>query len=363
MWLRTNELSRAEKLRRALYRSLRDELDYFFIDYALIESFQNFLSSDSPYPYIEKRELKPRAKVAEVENQLINSFIVIFSEESLPKELKKNIRFFDTNKTTRENLFSMNLSQDGWVSQFHKHQKFIGNEKFYDLLRKMLKFDYGLVIQQDSSIKTKIRYELSHFHVRIDWLLDAAAESLGKQLRYISKELYEKGEKSAEEMVMKLFEYYSFHHSVSGRRTAAMLAAQLLRNYSFLSTVFVSSAEARTLTKISQETITKYSLMRLSKNQIEQIEKHPSGVGLGEFRNNFLIHQEPDGSGTAIFQVVYVRNDHSNPPTDGKLREFNPDVQWLNVASQTLIPKPSNRLVRPIWYDTIYDQQDPLAKN
>ena len=149
----------------------------------------------------------------------------------------------------------MNVLQDRWVTNFHKHQRYIENEKFYDLLRKMLKIDYGLLIQQDSSIKTKIRYELSHFHVRIDWLLDTASESLGKQLRYISEELYEKREKVAVKLMMQLFEYDRFYYTVSRRRTATLLAAQVLRNYKFLSTVFVSSSEARTLTKISQGTI------------------------------------------------------------------------------------------------------------
>lgn len=363
MWLRTDDLSRAEKIRRGLYRSLRNELDYFFIDYGLIESFQKFQSLNIPYPYFEKRELKPRAKVAESESDLINSFIVVFVEGSLPKEAKKHIRFFDTNKTTKENLLSMNVSPEKWVAEFQKNQRYLENGTFHDLLRNLLKFDYGLLIQQDSMKKNRIRYEASHFHVRVDWLLDTAAETLAKQLRYISKDLYEKGEKFAEEMVMKLFEYYSFHHTVSGRRTAAMMAAQYLRPYPFLSTVYVSSAESKTLTKITEGSIVKYSLIWLKREQIEQIENHPSEVG-AEFRNHFLIHQNPeDESGTAVFQVVYLHNDHSRPPADGKLREFNPDVQWLSIASQALIPKPASWSVRPIWYDIIYDQQDPLSRN
>ncbi len=358
MWLHKNELSREERSARALYLALRDELDQYLIEFALVDSYANFQKAKEKYPFVEKRELKPRAKVREVENSLMNSFIVIFAEDEIPQEMKKNIRYFSNNKVTKEHLGELKLIGLNLSDRFQKQMKYFESNKFNDLLRMLLPVDYALLIQKDNSIKHKNRYALSHFHVRIDWMIDSAAESMAKELRYISKDLYEKGEEFALEVVEKLFEYYSFHHSVSGRRTAAMLAGQLLRQASFFSTIFVSSAESRTLTRISENGVSKFALIQLDNQAIEHIEKHKNGNP--NFTKDFLIHRTKD-YGVAILQVVYTHNEHSKPPIDGKMRDLKVDLQWLRIRNQLLLPKTSTRSVRPIKYQIIYDQQDPLT--
>jgi len=45
----------------------------------------------------------------------------------------------------------------------------------------------------------------SHFHVKIDWPIDDATEEMARQLRYISKELYENGAQYAHGLRQKLF--------------------------------------------------------------------------------------------------------------------------------------------------------------
>ncbi|MBI4667193.1 MAG: hypothetical protein HY751_12385 [Nitrospinae bacterium] len=358
MWLHKNELSREEKRSRAVYKFLRDDMEQYLMDFALVDSYQNFLDAGAEFPFVEKRELKPRSKVVEQENQLVNSFIVIFSEDAMPPEMKKNIRFFDNNKVTKENLGELKLTGLNISDRFQTKQKYFETNGFYDLLRALLPVDYALLIQRDASIKHKTRFSMSHYHVRVDWMLDSAAELLGKELRYISKDLYEKGEEYALDMVEKLFEFYSFHHTVSGRRTAAMMAAQFLRQAPFYSTVFVSSSESRTFTKLSENGVTKYTLVRLDNRDMENIERHPNGDP--DFRKHFLIHETKD-FGVAAFAVVYAHNEHSKPPADGKLRDLKSDVAWLRIRNQLLIPKTSETSARPIRYQIIYDQQDPLA--
>ena len=193
MWLHRNELSYDERRLRALYDSLREDLTRYLVEFSLVDSYNNFLKVDEPYPFVEKRELKPRAKVVERENGLINSFIVVFAEGTAPQEMKKYLRHFDNNKVTKENLAELKLTGLNVADRFQKQQKYFETSQFYVLLRSLLKVDYALLIQRDAAVKTKNRYLLSHYHVRIDWLLDAAAEALGKELRYVSKELYEKG--------------------------------------------------------------------------------------------------------------------------------------------------------------------------
>lgn len=358
MWLHRNELSREEKNLRSLYESLREELEYHLIERSLVESYARFVKAKEPYPFVEKRELKPRAKVLEREHPLLSGFIVLFAEEQIPQELKKNVRFFDSNKVTKESLTELKLTGYNISDRFQAKQKYFETARFYDLMKALLPVDYALLIQRDTSIKTKNRFSLSHYHVRIDWLLDSAAEALGKELRYVSKDLYEKGDDYAQLMVEKLFEYYSFHHTVSGRRTAAVLAAQLLSEAHFLSTVYVASSESRTLTKFFGRAISKCALIKIDRQSIKAIEDHPNGNP--DFRKKFLI-QETKQYGIAVFKVIYTFNEHSKPPADGKLRELKPDVQWLRVKNQLLVPKFSATDARPIKYQVMYDQADPLT--
>ena len=74
--------------------------------------------------------------------------------------------------------------------------------------------------------------------MRVDWPIADAAEDLASSLRYISKELYEKGDKYAEDIQKKFFEYYCLPVMVGGRRTAAIVASQYLKRLSCITTVY-----------------------------------------------------------------------------------------------------------------------------
>ncbi|MBU4414491.1 MAG: hypothetical protein KJ976_05240, partial [Proteobacteria bacterium] len=221
-WSVREELSQANKLRRSFYELLRDELDQFLVRYTLIDSYNNFLSKNIPYPFVEKRELKPRARIPDMEYECQNVFLVIFLEDTIPAVHKKYIRFFDVNKTTKTNLLqskTLQLSDD-----FDRNQKYLDSVHFYDFIKILLPVDYALLIQRTAGIKKRDRYNLSHFHVKIDWPIADSAEDLAQSLRYISKDLYEKGDKYAEDIQKKFFEYYGLHVTAGGRRTAAIVA-------------------------------------------------------------------------------------------------------------------------------------------
>ena len=159
-------LSRNEKLLRFLYDVLRDELDGDLIKYALIDSYKNFQSNNHPYPFVEMRELKPRARILDREYEYQNSFLVLFCEGIIPDKYKRYIRFFDSNKVTKENILStldFNVADD-----FSLNIKYFDNIQFKRLLYSLLPVDYALLIQKDAAVKSKNRYVLSHFHVKID---------------------------------------------------------------------------------------------------------------------------------------------------------------------------------------------------
>ena len=82
-WSVREELSHENRLRRSYYELLRDELDQQMFQYSLIDSYNNFLARNIPYPFVEKRELKPRARIPAVEYDSQNTFLVIFVEDTI----------------------------------------------------------------------------------------------------------------------------------------------------------------------------------------------------------------------------------------------------------------------------------------
>ncbi len=349
-WPYRYHLSTRMKLRRSLYEVLRDQLDCKLIKLALVDSYKSFLEDGVEYPFVAKRELKPRARVAEKEFSNHNHFFIIFCEGTIPSIHKKYIRFFDNNKLTKESI-----EQLPYVTLHKKYTsnlRYFNNSSFNLLIEDLLPVDYALLIQNDPTIKTQNRYMMSHFHVRVDWPIDDATEEMGQNLRYIGKDLYEQGEKYAEYLQNKLFENYGFHHTVGGRRTAAVVAAQFLKRMNFISTVYVSSAEARTLTRISERGVSKYVLIKVPIADIIKIAAEHR-IKLDNFIERYMVDMGDD-CGVAILHIVYRNGIYSKPPEDGKLRNLRPDYQWLNVHDQLLLPLPDQHDAYPIRYNTIY---------
>ena len=76
-FLRRNEISWNERFRRCLYFFLRDELDSILLTESLIESYKAFKGSKKEYPFVEMRQMKPRAKIFGPEYPDQRSFIAI----------------------------------------------------------------------------------------------------------------------------------------------------------------------------------------------------------------------------------------------------------------------------------------------
>jgi hypothetical protein len=302
------------------------------------------------YPFVEKRELKPRARIPDVEYESHNRFLVIFVEDFVRSAHKKHMRFFDDNKVTKENLMRSETVQ--FSKKYFRNIKLFESTHFSGFLKGLLPVDYSLLIQRDPTIKARNRYSISHFHVRIDWPIADAAEDMARDLRYISKDLYEKGDNYAEEVQKKFFEYYGLPLTSGGRRTAAMVAAQYLKRVSCISTVYVGSSESRAIYRISERGVSKYILMKLTDTDIQNIaETH--NLKVGTIKENYLIAEEDDG-GIVIFQATYERTSNARFPEDGKLRDLNSEYFWMTVISQSIIPKPGVWDRSPLPYSIIY---------
>ncbi len=349
MWKFREQLSYSGKLRRSIYENLRDDLERRLIKIALIDSYNQIKENGADYSFVEKTELKPRSKKMEKESKFFNSFLVIMCENVIRSELKNYIRFYPENSVTKRNLEY--LADFTLYDRFHKNLKNFESPKSINLLEQLLDIDYALLIQQDPTVRRKNRYSLTHFHVKIDWPIADAAENLAKKLRYIQNNLYEKGDKAARVLQNKLFEYYGCHHIVGGRRTAGLIAAELLKHSDGICTVFVSSSESRTLYRYSERGVSKFFLIPLTEEQVVHISE-TQGIDAAFLHNNYLYPKEKDYF--AILEAAYSHTVHSRPPKDGKLRKIRPAYSWLRLTAEFLHAKLDSPHASPIPYGWVY---------
>jgi hypothetical protein len=354
-WSVREELSLIHRLRRSYYELLRDDLDQQMVQYGLIESFNNFKSRNTPYPFVEKRELKPRARIPDLEYDCQNTFLVIFIESSIPPTYKKYIRFFEDNKTTKANLLTSRALP--LPENFDRTQKHLESIHFNDFIRTLLPVDYALLIQRDPSVESRNQYSLTHYHVRIDWPIADAAEDLGQNLRYISKDLYEKGDKYAEDLQKKFFEYYSLPAMAGGRRTAAIVAAQYLKRIPCITTVYAGSCESRALIRISERGVSKIVLMPFSSQEVIQIA-NDNHISYKALKSKYQVGSN-DADSIFLFQATYSPTSQARPPDDGKIRELKPDLSWATVSGQHILPKPGVAKYPPLPVNAIYAKSEP----
>jgi hypothetical protein len=139
---------------------------------------------------------------------------------------------------------------------------------------------------------------------------------------------------------------------VGGRRTAAIVAAQYLKRIPGISTVYAGSSESRALIRISERGISKSVLIKRSLKELDEIAE---GFGLSPlvFKKNYVVAREKR-CGVCIFQASYARTYHAREPEDGKLREVKPDLYWLTVGEQHILPKPGILKYPPIPLNLIY---------
>jgi len=316
---------------------------------SLIDSFYNYQKNGAEYSFLDKSELKPKSKKMEQESEFFNTFIVIFCEEIVNPELKNYLRFFPQNSVIKKNLEY--LPNFPIYKRFHQNLRHFESPRFLEFVESLLHVDYALLIQQDPTVKKKNRYSLTNFHVKIDWPIADAAEDLAKWLRYIQNNLYENGDKEGHILQNKLFEYYGCHYSVGGRRTAGLIAAQLLKGLDFISTVFVSSSESRAMYKYSERGVSKFFLIQLTKKQVNALA-NKEGMESDSFASTYLY---PAGNyHIGISEASYSHTQYSMPPDDGKLRKLRPAYNWLKLRDELLHPKVDALDAKPIFYNWVY---------
>lgn len=349
-----SRISWKERLRRCYFLATEALMDRALIEHVLLYSLEKFREKKIAYPYVRPAELKPGGLVPTKEHALHNTALVIFLEQQFPQDLKPYIRVRRNNELLSKNLHRFTLpSADGkdGLTNFRE----IFSSSSIEAHKQLLELDMALVAQRRHDKKDAFCYEFSHFHVMVDAVLDAIIEDYGIELRYLSKNLYEQGEDYASLLEQKFFEQFGMKTTVSGRRTAAIVAHRLLaRRLTGLHFVYVGSSESRCLYKIHYDgTLSRVVLIPISSEDIEELSELHS-LSKTELLKNYLLNGI-EGEKAAL---LYIRNQKSAqalPPRDRKLRrEISSLERWITTEQQIILPLPSATEKNPLEWNWIY---------
>jgi hypothetical protein len=106
------------------------------------------------------------------------------------------------------------------------------------------------------------------------------------------------------------------------------------------------------LIRISERGESKSILIKRSLKELDEIAE-ANGISPRAFKKNYVVAREKR-CGVCIFQASYARTYHAREPEDGKLREIKPDLHWLTVGEQHILPKPGVSKYPPIPLNLIY---------
>jgi hypothetical protein len=132
------------------------------------------------------------------------------------------------------------------------------------------------------------------------------------------------------------------------------VAAQYLKRVPGITTVYAGSSESRALIRISERGVSKSVLMKFPGKVLEQIAES-NQMSLAAFRKNYVVARTK-GDGICIFQVTYLNTYHARAPEDGKLRDIKPDLNWLTVGEEHIVPKPGVKKYPPLPINVIYTE-------
>jgi len=351
--LALEHLSWTEKLRRCYYRAVEVLLDRSLMDYVLVESFHRFRSEGEPYPFVRPTELRPGGVGEVSEHADHRSALVILLEEELPPELKTHIRARRPQEVVQKNLQRYLLRSNAAPEKISLMRD-IESRATLESLRPLLELDYGLLVQQRPTAKKgMLNYSLTHFHVKIDEVLDRAIESFGLRLRYLSRSLFEQGEEYASLLEEKFFEIFGMKSTAAGRRTAAILAHTLLADVPGRHAVYVGSTEARSLTKIGKgDQVTRMCLVELDEDLRESVLKAHGVTGDALGASYAIAGSSPM---VGILAVHYRPTAAGLPPADRKARkEIKTSERWAQVEEQLLLPQATAPDARPLPISWVY---------
>jgi hypothetical protein len=92
--------------------------------------------------------------------------------------------------------------------------------------------------------------------------------------------------------------------------------------------------------------------MPFSRDEVNQMcQEH--NLSSQSFQRKYVV-RKVRGKSVCIFQATYIPTNPARPPDDGKLREIKPDVNWLTVGQEHILPKPGVKKYPPLPINLVY---------
>ena len=323
------------------YLFTREKIARTLIDYTLLDSYKNFNADGTPYPFVSPNKLRPGTTTNAKEYEQQNSALVILINGIIPEKMRKNFRFREGNRLYKENLLEVapdlpELDQYKWSMRHSNHGGFA------DLMKMLLPLDYALLVQRVED-GDSWPFEMTHFHVKVERLMDNAILGLAAYLNYLDHSLYEQGEEYVDLLEKKFFEYFNFYHNASGRRCAAALAAQLLAWKKIPATLFISSQQTRrltflTTTQTSEEIqVEQYILLNVDDELKDQLTLASKAWPIDLYKD--FLFEGSDKTTVAVLRARFEHTEASRPCAVGQpIRMVNPREKWIRLKDEALIP-------------------------
>ncbi len=311
------------------YLDSRSRLTDILIRYCLIDSYTTFKSHGARYPFIDPANLLPNTGSPNIEQPYQNTVLIFMLDGGLPRGLNKHFRLRGSNQVTWRNI--QRLAPDIDAGEYKSAHCELQSPEAERLLRKLSRLDYALMVERDKDV-----FSLSHMHVKVERLTDNAIKDLGKQLGYIDRRLFERGEDYVDALEAKFFEYYGFSQNASGRKGAAAMAAQLLDDHVGRFSVFVSSQEDCRLTQLDEgDLITQYLLVRLDEDDkaaLSAVLDKTAQSGL----EDYVIDVSDEGHPIVLFRVRFRRRNPALGAGRGVI-DRSLTEPWLDIADQAVL--------------------------
>ena len=325
-----------DPFRRAMVR-----LNAMLVEHCLAGTFERFRVAGLGYKFPGPDIAYPASVPVAAEDPNRNTALLFCVDGTLPNSARKHFRLRNSNRVAWRNI--RRLLPDANLEDYRTTHNRIEAPECRPLLLQLLPLDYALLVERPLDDAGEMQpSELTHLHVKVERITDNAIRDLGRQLGYIQRSLFERGEDYVEALEAKFFEYYGFPPHASGRQAAAAMAAQLLRHHAPRFSVFVASQETGRLTVLNEtDVVTQYLLVEADDRLLARI----GAAGVPQY-------VVPGSAGTAGAAVLRLRLKRTPAALPQPRRNRDSDIMapWLGIAAQEILPLPDH-VAEPLAYD------------
>ncbi|MEQ9640699.1 MAG: hypothetical protein RIM84_11805 [Alphaproteobacteria bacterium] len=299
------------------------------VAHCLVGTLARFRAAGQPYRFPAPETAYPGSIPVAAEEPNRNTALMICVDGSLPPPIRKHFRLRSSNRAIWRNI--RRLLPDADMSEYRTTDNRLESDAAPRLLTQLLPLDYALLVERPPDESgAALPAELTHLHVKVERITDNAIRDLGRQLGYLQRSLFERGEDYVEALEAKFFEYHGFPAHASGRQAAAAMAAQLLRQHEARFTVFVASQESGRLTVLDEtDEITQMLL-------VEADDRLRAALGEAD-PADYLLPGGAMASDAGLLRLRLRRTPEALPQSQ-RNRDSDITAPWLEIVGQELLP-------------------------